>query len=250
MAAVVPKAPSPAKADAAAASETEEDEVQVDVTAKGDIIDVLEEYNKHLVKNFPHIAMLSVENQDKLARIVANADVSEINQMWRLCIADIGQWKGYDDSRTRAIMPTHCRGDAYKALLVAIDDTYIKALSEDHVDDVIVYIFITAYLEEQKIDLQRVFQLEKRDKVELLIDSCSFDPRRKGGDDLYLDFSKMHEQKDLVESVFPKSMDVRAAGAFESLVGEEEDTDEEEEEESEEEEEDEDESEEEEAPKK
>ena len=155
----------------------------------------------------------------------------EINASWRMTFADVCMWDGYDDSLLRAIMPSRCRGDIYSRLKKVIADAYPMEMCDNHIDDLVVYVFIHAVMEhELDLDVDAICQTEKKGKVSLLIDSCCFDPRCPGGDEVCLDIHAISNCTRMVSLVFPHSMRLEFRGKFEHIDSDDEGEEEEEEE--------------------
>ena len=210
-------------------------EVEIEIKANGAISDVMEEYLDY-IREFKHVAAIGGESGQRLERILATADVAELNEKWRFNIMDVSEWTGFEDGKPRAILPGSCRSETYGKLKAAIVETLGAGTPMIHVEDVIVYLFLGVWNDSPvgKLDLNKIFQLDFRHtvrtgsgKVVLLLDSCSFDPRKKGGDELYLDYKLIAEHKALVERVFPDALTVEGRGRFEN-VSDEVDTDDEE----------------------
>ena len=212
---------------AAAASTVDEStsEVEIDIRARGSIGDVLEGYITHMRKNFAHIKAVDSKTLEKLVAILVSADKEEVRDHWRFTVADVKQWSGYDDSNLRVIMPGRCKGETYKKLKQAICADI--ELAEDFVDDILVLVLFNACMEEDKYDMNELFELDKKGTVSLLLDSCSFDPRKAGGDELFLSFDEIAAQMKTVEAVFPHGeLVVETVGRFEHISSEAEETDE------------------------
>jgi hypothetical protein len=225
-------AAAPTDTDTAEHSGMVESEVEVEMKAVAGIGDVLTQYAEYLAKNFPHVKSLKEEDVERFSSIVHSASDVEINSRWRFSVADISQWSGYDDGLLRAIMPTRCRGEAYSTLKRVINGAFIREMSEDHVDDIISFVFCNVAADTGKFNLTAIFELEKENRVELLIDSCCFNPNSRSGDELYLDVEKMSDEKAAIEKVFGAyTFTTRIKGRFEDLAASSSDDDEEEEEE-------------------
>lgn len=174
--------------------------VDIEASAIGDITEIIDAYSKYLLKNFGHVSGLASAKLDRFIEIVNSATDEEINANWRFGVSDVSQWTGYDDGKTRVIAPRHCKGLAYEELEKAVEA--LGPLTEDQVEDIIVFVFITVQNEFDSFNLSRIFGLEKEDEVSLLIDTAYFDPAVKTGDEIYLDFEKLANCKKLMETVF------------------------------------------------
>lgn len=206
--------------EAEAESETE---VEVNWTASGDVVEVLAEYADYMRGKMPHVNRLSAAEISKLAGFTEKLDDKEIDKKWRFEFPEVQRWGGHEDEILRALVPSTCRGDEWRKL-----NEYVRAmpgcahLQPIQREDIAIYGLIRCIVADSiDVKCKDVFGLDNDDfEVRILLDSCCFDPRKKGGDVLWLDADKISERSDTVGEVFVgKSMRIECRGAFENLMG-------------------------------
>ena len=202
-------------------------EVEVEFRAIGDVREVLAEYADYMKREMPHVNRISPVELGRFGDMLERIEASDFNAHWRFEVADVPRWGGFDDEVFRAVLVRNCRGDSYAKALDAAKKLAPHALPFQH-EDVVLYAFIRRFVVDgssstaKGINLKSVFNLDRADHVVLLFDSCSFDPRKPGGDALYIDIRMIAERIETVRAVLDSSVKIEARGRFENVSTDEE----------------------------
>jgi hypothetical protein len=205
-------------------SAEDDSEVEVNWTASGDLEEVLAEYADYMRREMPHVNRISAIEISKLVTLIEKLDNKEMDKKWRFEFPDAQRWGGHVDEVLRALVPSSCRGDEWRKLndYVRTEMNGCAHLQQVQREDIAIYGFIRCIVADAfEVKSKDVFGLcNDAFEVCILLDSCCFNPREKGGDTLFLDIKLIAERSAIIRSVFPgKALAIQGRGAFENLMG-------------------------------